>query len=85
MKRFEEKSVGRCLTEYKHINYDQLVDQSEAFVKVSQFVTKPTLDDVIQNRLDSHNEIPRCSYGEIIHCLIKGRLIEIYSIIDSSD
>jgi hypothetical protein len=83
------RNRGRCVTEYKREDYDQVVGTfKEGFVTVSQFV-HPQPKDLSQVKFGtsgSRMKQPRCSIGEIQYGINDdGTLTELMSIIDSSD
>lgn len=73
---FQQRSLGRSLTEYKRVNYDVLVKQCERFILYSQF------DTTVGRYIDE----PKCGIGEILKGVDSlGNEHELMSIIDSSD
>lgn len=82
------RNIGRCLTEYKREDYDQIVKNYAEFIMISQFIhPKPkTLDEALVDRHSRLRPTPQCGYGEHMFGVEKdGTLTELISIIDSSD
>ena len=78
MSQWIEKDIGKCLTQYKHKEYDKLVSEAEGFVTLDQWTSdKPDSQPLTTN--------PKCGAAEICFALIKGEYIEIMKKIDSSD
>lgn len=77
MKNMIETKKGKCLTEYKHTNYEELVELAESFVVSSQFSLTPEQGEI--------RDTPKCLTGEIVFANIDGTLIKLHAIIDSSD
>lgn len=89
MSKMISRNVGRCVTEYKREDYDQIVGTfTEGYVTVSQF-TYPQPKDLSQAKFGttaSRMKQPRCSIGEVLYGINNdGTLTELKSIIDSSD
>jgi len=83
------RNVGRCLTEYKREDFDQIVETfKEGFVVVDQF-TYPqpkNLSEVKFGTSGGRTKQHRCSIGQILYGINEdGTLTELMSIIDSSD
>ena len=75
------KNVGKCLTERVHVEFSNLIKIADRFAMVSQFSTQPkTIEDVSEWISE-----PKCHTGSFLYADINGKLIEIKSIIDSSD
>lgn len=84
------KNVGKCLTEYKVENYDEEVKKYQRFVVVSQFDPKPShmldLDFPEGYGYPKQSNEPVCHIGEVMFGVEQeGFLVELKSIIDSSD
>ena len=84
-KGWKSKNVGRCLTEYTHPRYHDLVGQFHAFTTFSQFDEDHHGKKIAE--VDAHiKEEPLCSAGNVLYGVTKvGRMIALKSVIDSSD
>lgn len=79
---FISRSVGRCLTEYKHKDFRSLVERAESFYTISQFSPDPkSIKDVNANYVSTNW---KCSYGQKCFAIVDDKLIKIISILDSS-
>ncbi len=89
-KLFIEKNIGRCLTEYTHINYQKMIGNFKRFITISQFDATPEhINELVvalrEGRVTKVTE-PTLSYGQILFGVEKdGTLTKLKSIIDSSD
>jgi len=73
---FQQRSLGRSLTEYKRVNFDVLVRQCKKFLIYSQFDTS----------VGRYVDEPKCGVAEILKGVDElGNEHELMSIIDSSD
>lgn len=89
MSDFISRDLGRCVTEYRHKDYDQLVKQFKYFYKVSQFDTRRNGYELVAyvGTPPNLSPTPSCSAGEIVYGWNPetGKLIKLISKIDSSD
>lgn len=90
MNNFYGKNIGRCLTEYKIDVYDQIIDDYDRFVVISQFDSIPKHINDLDFKEGygfpkQHNE-PVLGHGQILFGVeVDGTLTKLKSIIDSSD
>ena len=79
---FNSKTIGRCLTEYTVINYEELVSSFNKFATVSQF----SGDIKSVDKASKVSDRPVCGYGEIMYGVNEdGSLTKLKMIVDSSD
>jgi hypothetical protein len=80
------KTIGRCVSEYKREDFDQVVKNYTKFYSVSQFTyNKPTSVSMLDGYAQPLNE-PRISIGNILFGVEQdGSLTELVYLIDSSD
>ena len=78
-----ERKLAKCLTEYKRGDYSTVINKFNKFVTISQYSSIPMNVNETQLIL---NDKPDCGWGEILFGVDdNGNLIELMSIIDSSD
>lgn len=73
-----EKRKGMHITEYKHQDFDSMIQKAKGFVTKSQFDSEPNGSESIQDR-------PVCLTGQICYALIDNKFVKLISVIDSSD
>jgi hypothetical protein len=82
-KTYHSKTVGRCLTEYKHKSHNEICGKATAFLTMSQFSPKPEFGHIDPKYY--HDGTVSCRDGEICYALVENCFIMIFAIIDSSD
>ena len=90
---YKSRNVGRCLTEYKREDYDEVVKKCTKFFQKSQF--DKNHEGSLASDLFSYSEIhkmpmvpPKCHYGSILYGILdeeNPKIIQLMSVIDSSD
>ncbi len=81
------REVGRCLTEYKRPDFDQIVADSLWFYTCSQErnLDSWTLDEFLQSQIKELKE-PKCGYGMRLYAVLSNRtVVKLMEVIDSSD
>lgn len=85
---YHSKNLGRCLTEYKHVNYNDLEMQCQLFFTVSQFrdIRGMPFQRIEELGIRLTNEIPKCSQGMGVYGVMPDKtIIKLIEIVDSSD
>jgi len=81
--------IGRCLTQYKRADYEQVVLKYSEFVKIAQDVTtKPTHISNVNFAMNYAQKLvePLCNHGELLFGIEQnGDLTLLMSVIDSTD
>lgn len=90
MKDFTERKIGKCLTEYKRNDFDNLVAKYNQFLMISQFDSTPqNVNDVYPNSSLFGPQLldePKCQIGYILFGVAEdGSLTKLIAKIDSSD
>jgi hypothetical protein len=85
--KYTSKNVGRCLTEYKLTNYDDVVKECVLFFSVTQFrnVTGFSLQRIEELNIRIVDK-PCCGSGMVSYGVKSDKsIIKLMEIIDSSD
>lgn len=86
--KWESLTIGNCVTQYTHVNFNKLVRQCSKFYTVRQEDDKDALDVVAQEGSfpkGTYVDNPRCSIGEVLYGVNDGKLVKLRAIIDSTD
>ena len=83
------RSLGKCVTEYKHLNFDELAQDATFFFVCSQDrnLDHWTLNQFLEAGIKEVANENQCGYGQRLYASRPetNQMIKLIEIIDSSD
>lgn len=86
--KYESKSIGRCVTEYKLIGFEETSMKCVLFFTVPQFrnVEGFSFEKLEELNIQFRNEMGKCGVGQKLYGVLPDRsIVRLVEIVDSSD
>lgn len=86
--KYTSKQIGRCLTEYRIENLDEMIAKCKLFFAVPQYRNVDGFDllRIEELNIKTVNEMPKCGHGQKVYGVLEDRtIVRLVEIVDSSD